>query len=424
MCIAGTCVVPILGEKGRALAWRPVQRDGKAPTRPIGRVQRGGSRPTVVPSESRPNVRVIHGGNVSEEKLLRVAFCVDLTHDKLASVGRLGPLFKEWLPNGVDSAIQLTPQLRVWFERRLVQRDSFLEWDGAGEAQTSSRLARQAQLSAGPLFGALDVPCPQEGVLSRIREERRRRAVGEKLPVDPVAESFAKTIVRAIEGPACKFVDTLRNEYGQYWLEPWPTWDSRRQSLGAYFSHLNVSVVLPDGAVQWIPTAPAHRLEVSVFGDNHFGELICESDWQSLRERDWAAEPSLVAGYLGRASQQAANGQPRFALLEAANALELSIGQRLQSTDAEFNKHLQRIETTSSLTSRAVLLLTLAGAPSDEIRATIHAVDARNDAFHKPAGRGLDPGEFRVFLRAIARLAGIPTLKQPVLSSGNRAHPE
>jgi len=62
-----------------------------------------------------------------------------------------------------------------------------------------------------------------------------KRAFGQELETIFLV-ALARRTVGCCSRVFLKFISTLRNQYGQHWLEEPPSWDSRRCTLGTYCS--------------------------------------------------------------------------------------------------------------------------------------------------------------------------------------------
>lgn len=146
-----------------------------------------------------------------------------------------GPKFHRWLPDGEEDAIALPTDdagwcVRVWFKREGKMEGAFIKYARGETAFDSSTIEKQGSLNGGPLRGQLDADLDDEDITAI-------QAPSEH------GERVARRIIQAIDTPVSSFVEILRTNYGQYWLTPWPSWDSRIHSVQAALSFRGVRLV-------------------------------------------------------------------------------------------------------------------------------------------------------------------------------------
>ena len=135
-----------------------------------------------------------------------------------------GPRFHRWLPNGEADALTLKTDdpaavLRVWFKRQGRMDGAFFQFAHKEQSFDPTVVSRQGVLEAGPLYGQLDIDLSEEDIAG-LRESSEH------------GQTVAKRILHLIHAPTSKLITTtLRTHYGQYWLEEWKPWDSRKNSL-------------------------------------------------------------------------------------------------------------------------------------------------------------------------------------------------
>src|SRR5882724_11697455 len=155
----------------------------------------------------------------------------------------IGPLFHRFLPDGQNDAVFLTPaddphEVRVWFKRSAKIIGGFLHWDRNGSEFDESIMRRQAKLEGGPLRGEMLMPDVSDDELTSLLRNPKalNEQFGQDAGDDPSYVALARRTVGVLQPRLLKFISTLRNQYGQHWLEEPPSWDSRRCTLGTYCS--------------------------------------------------------------------------------------------------------------------------------------------------------------------------------------------
>ena len=344
-----------------------------------------------------------------------------------------GTLFHCWLPNGNGDAITLSgagaaDRIRVWFERHAKIASGFLEWEQNGSAFDETIMRRQAVLDGGYLFGDVELATVDQGAIDAMRRLGGRLAQEHQLPEEASYVALGKRVLHLVVPLIVRFVDTLRSEYGQFWLLPVRSWDSRDEALGSACSRFGLHW-WDDAANTWcrfLPTNLAQRITLTVGPGRGYAEYLTEADWRRLQATGWQAEPFPEVQMLGRATRLLAAGELRHAFIEVVAALELAISHRLRvGNDAEAARAaLQTFLDRSSLKSQAAVLFHTNGVPDPVLEAIVAVIDIRNKVVHEgyvPQQR--EANDLRLLMRETARLCGIEDLKIPELHAGNRLDP-
>jgi hypothetical protein len=315
-----------------------------------------------------------------------------------------GPLFHRWLPNGRLDQLSLSSEtddwdLDLWFERHGYRDSSFIEFDLDRREVDPSVMGRQAVLDAGPLRGELRFASLSEVTLADVIGDRKGSehylAVGSR-------------VRRIVDAALVKLTRLLRVQYGQYWIEPHQSFDSRRYSLGHHFSRLYAEWST-DGE-QWQrfwPDEPKYEPFFLTVAAEPYDELLTESDWEDMhRLLQEEFEPELAASLLVRAHELADSGRQRHALIEAVSALEVAIEAQIRSNigkNADLKKSIQSFWELPLPARLVVVGSTL--ADQKELEMALAAIKRRNAIVHDGLESGGEDGDhIRAILDVVRRL--------------------
>ena len=346
---------------------------------------------------------------------LSISFAVRLVQDDAC-----GPQFHRWLPDGQSDALRLTTtdpavMLSVWLERRgFMALGNMIHFDLKRREIEPTFIPQQGRLEAGNLYGSLSIDVTQE-TLTTLREN---------LLGDAHYVALARRIVSLVVQPINRLLDSLTNNFGQYWLPRLEAWDSRKVSLALYCSNTLSMKWREEGTTAWhdfIPNEPSATFSAPPID---WTQYLVREDWLRLGQVLMTGhEPSPAAQALGRAYRYASTGHLRVGLTEAITALELALGERLKIAmrgNATLELSLQafwNLKVPSQLTVVATLLGTI---PVVDIEASQRAIEYRNKIVHE----GWDPDEHIVpdltaLLRTIGLVIGGLHFKFPSPPSGN-----
>lgn len=347
-----------------------------------------------------------------------------------------GALFHRWLPDGRSDAILLTEksatiQVSVWFERRARNQNGFLEWDSKGIDFDTAIMSRQYKLDAGILFGEVLISDITDAEQSAIRTHAIKigEPFGQQFSADDaVYVALGRRLVNALHPPLSRFIDTLRTQYGQYWLRPVRPWDSRRQTLGSYCSNLALSWLneLSGDSFWFLPTNSGVTFTVQRKPMREEQEYLTEEDWRRLQREPVTEDASSAVQFLSLSHAAIANGNQRQAFVEAGTAIEFIVWHKLRrsgdpkSIESAIMGQLDR----SPLTNLVAIALRLSGFAAADIELVLHAIAVRNRVVHDgdhPSRDEIDV--LRHSLVVLAKLLGLPEFKQPILDAGNAMGP-
>jgi hypothetical protein len=329
-----------------------------------------------------------------------------------------GLRFHRWLPNGEQDAIGLkgrlpVRKLKVWVPRRGFVRDSFIEFDSHRQEVDERIIPRQGMLTAGPLLGSFE-----STATPRIVRVLKRGAVG-----DPDYVAFAKKIVDSLHPAIGGFLDTLRVQYGQYWVRSLRPWDSTKTSLGGYTRALSLRWSLD--RANWTTFEPNQAI-ITVTANLSTGgyqQLLTEEDWRRLqsvasRPRSLAAAALLVTS----ARRLLEEGSIAHALVEAVTALEVATDEVVkQARDGrEYADSVQAFLSLKNPSKVAVCLALRTNLSAEKLRLISHALRARNRFVHE--GRSpttSDASSIVALIDAVAALLPGEVRKRPTRNMGN-----
>jgi len=241
-----------------------------------------------------------------------------------------GPLFHRWLPDGEKDALVLdvgtdNAELKVWFERRGYVEGGLIKYDVTRKEVNPAVIPTQAALTAGSLFGSLEIRDLAEEEVMPIRENRigdaSYRALGDRV------------VNKLIYPSVSRFINTLRGKYGQYWIRELHKWDSRNETLGAYCQFLLLKWSLDQGAtwLDFVPDDPIAYTTAMAGRAESFRNYLTQEDWNDLAQiSSQKYELPLASNFLSRANQLLDEEDYKYALIEGITALELAVSDAIK----------------------------------------------------------------------------------------------
>lgn len=329
-----------------------------------------------------------------------------LTEEHISLYDSPGPLFHRWLPDGDRDAIALPTgetdsTLKVWFERLGFVEGGFVRFAHRRHEVDASVVARQAKLEGGPLYCRLDVRGAEE-TLAAVREDR--------VDDDNYVRLGRRLAKRVLFPPVRRFISILRITYGQYWLQELPEWDSRQESLGTYLGRGVIDWSL-DGGRNWREFFPGQRAWAPVVGSpwEHDLRYITREDWTTVAQAiAQGYEPSVGAESLSRAHELFAQGNPRYAIIEAVTALEVALHEFVRRRSAEIAGVQNWLSAFWNLPIKAQLAVAasfIGGFSEREMKALVKLIDARHNIVHEGRmGDDVSSLDLPIVLGMIARL--------------------
>jgi hypothetical protein len=369
---------------------------------------------------------------------LRLSLSLRLNNHNLQTHPRPeGVLFHQWVPDGEADAISLTAdndpnRLRVWFERLARNRTGLLEWDAQGQDFDAAIMERQSKLEVGQLSGELileEVSTEEWTALQRNLVERGQPVRVEEHVEDAACNALAKRIIKLIQPPVSRFLNTLRNQYGQHWLPELTPWDSRREKLGSYCAQLGLHWFHEERDVWYrlIPTNFGFTIVIQPLGGRAYADLLTERDWRHLQATRCLKEIPLELHLLGEASRFLHAQDFRQAFVAAASALDIALSRRLRvpsGASQVLRSTIQSFVDKQGLSTGAAITFLLAGTAREDIEIVLDTLRIRNGVVHE----GYLPNQANVivlrrFMGITSRFIGLPEFKAPELTNGNSLAP-
>jgi len=365
---------------------------------------------------------------------IKLRFHLRLESEPVAHFKVQGPQFHRFMPDGQSDAVWLTPEgdpheIRVWFDRTAKKRGDFLEWDRDGTEFDEATMRRQGKLEAGNLRGELvmlDVSADELESLFR-NPKAVNEPFGQDTADDPAYQRLGKRVVNLLYPPLANFISTLRDQYGQYWLQVPAQWDSRRSTLGTYCSSTLCLLWWNDQVQDWrrfLPTNSGAMIRVERLPGREYAEYLTEEDWRRMQRTRCLTEVSTELQLLGNANRAVDFGDHRQAFIEVMSALELVIARRLKSSSRAISAAVNSFMDGESQKAQVAVLLLATGAATAEIETALNALSVRNRVAHEgylptPA----ETAELRAVVQTIKHFAGIEEIKSPVLTGSNMLSP-
>lgn len=360
---------------------------------------------------------------------VRLLFHVRLIETVARPQKIIGPLFHRFVPNGPNDAVSLTPEgdpheIRVWFARSAKLEGGFLEWEKHGSQFDESVMRRQAKLEGGPLFGEMLVDASDEEMESLLRNPKAlNESFGQDTGDDPHYVAIGKRVIKVLHPRLENFISTLRNQYGQYWLEELPEWDSRQNTLGTYCSSVLSLVWWNEKTQDWrrfLPTNSGSTITFQRPPGRGYAEYLTEDDWRRLQRSRCLANVSTEVQLLGSATRALDQGEYRHAFIEVISALELAVAGRLNSSGELAKRAIQGFLDRETQSAQVAVVLLAIQADSAEIEEALKAIKVRNRVAHE--GYAPSPSEataLRSVMKTIQRLTELEEIKNPAMTSGN-----
>jgi hypothetical protein len=360
--------------------------------------------------------------------VLQLRFVIFLEDYTLPNTSRPhGPLFHRWLPDGENNAIVLktgdaNASLRVWFRRCDFLKDGWITFDYMRHEVDLEVMHKQGVLDAGPLFGILKIQGISEEEMSALKDDRKG---------DPHYVMLGKRITKdLLYSPVAKLLNTLRVNYGQYWIQELKTWDSRLESIGHYCMSWKLEWSLDDGQTwtPFIPDQPTLHFISVIPTAKSFQEYLTEKDWPDVsRVLGEDYEPSHGAFALARAHELLDQGSLKHALIEGISALELVMWEflrlRLKASDSLLES-LQAFWTLPLHTQVIAVAVTLDTVSLRDLELTIKAISMRHKVAHEGADvTETEKPEIIALLRTSASFLSGPKFRFPSARGGNAILP-
>lgn len=335
-----------------------------------------------------------------------------------------GPIFHQWLPNGEEDAITFRfadprSSLRVWFLRRGYLDRGLIRYASDRSEVDEGIMRRQGWLDAGPLLGEGSFPHVSAAELAAVRADARGA---------PDYIAIGKRVIDFLVPPLQAFVDTLRLQYGQYWLSELRPWDSRDATLGGYCQGKFHLKWRDEEAALWrpfLPNDPGQTVHMVPIPGRGYAEYLTKSDWAEIQS-NVGSKPMLPLALriAGRAHELSDSGFEAEAFIQATTALELALEFFISNRATAYGATGASSLATYSglpLTQQLMLIaITTDRLTPETVNAACRAVETRNKIVHEASlPRTLDVGDLLALLKSVQILLGVPEFKSPRLVNHN-----
>ena len=250
--------------------------------------------------------------------------------DRYNNRRRYGPIFHRWLPDGEKDSISIKSgnsliDIRVWFERcGYINQMGWVKFDYKKREIEPNILYRQAKIDAGPLRGKIIIQGLKDAEVEAVNcneGDDNYIKLGKK-----IAKIFKENII--------PFINTLRHQYGQYWVQELAPWDSSKESLGYYFMGLSTQWTNDNGE-SWhyfLPEKIMSTASTNATYRSDYHSYLSENDWKSLDNfQPQKNKYNLSYQILLKAHQLRDEGNYKQCYIESVISLELAIGGYIQN---------------------------------------------------------------------------------------------
>ena len=337
-----------------------------------------------------------------------------------------GPTFHRWLPEGRADAVTVPLEdkrnrIELWFERRGYVDRGFIRYSGKRSEVDVEVMKCQGRLDGGQLWGEGEFASITTSELDAVRQDQKN---------SDEYIALAKRVIGFLYPPVSAFINLLRTQYGQYWLNELQPWDSRTQSLGSYCS-----------ATLWLqwreredqlwrdfrPTELSCTISASRLPGRAFGEYLTEKDWRRIQTTFNPKESTpLALGLIGRAHELWDKGHLREAFVQAATATELAVeyfvAKRKNGQSSLVGLPEQQLFNLPLKTQIWILAIASSHVPQATLDNAVTAIELRNDIVHKGKQPNSAHGQLLQSLLECAKaFLGLDELKMPVLTTTNES---
>jgi len=333
-----------------------------------------------------------------------------------------GPVFRRWSPDGENDALKFSVlddsvDIFLWFERHGYIDDSgFIRYEHKKFEIDPEVLPKQKKIYTGALYGKVILHSVSPAQITALKED------------DTTNEEYiglGKLVLKKILDPILsRFTRLLKHTYGQYWIEVYQKFDSRKLPLANHCHNLNMKWSLQTGeSGKFLPGTKEIESIIINASSCEEHEYISQEEWfniQNLLSGNF--EPSLSSVFASRSNRLLEEERYSHSLIEAVTAIELSLEEFVRRT-INFDQRLEenmRSFWKNPLPTRITLVASLAGVNTDDVGLSISGVTERNKFVHD----GLEPDQkvkkfIEGLLRTISHLNNNQNLKYPDADNSN-----
>lgn len=338
--------------------------------------------------------------------------------------GTDGLIFHRWLPNGQDNAIDLptkfpNTELKIWFNRCGYTEKNEIVFDHSRQEVDPEIMNINGILSSGPLHGLLQIKDIQQKDESALRKNEQN---------DPDYIDLGKRIIKILNEPLFEFLNLLRLNYGQFWINQIQKWNSKTMTVGNYLSQFFMEFSLDDGN-NWTRFDPENvSIEITSIVGGDFEKYFTENDWNQLsNDVKKHNEFSLATIILMEANKFLDQDNLKLAFVDGVSALDLALTEffrKKYSSDDEISKQVNTFLELSLPTKVVGITSLLDNMAQAEIERILSAIKVRNKVAHK----NHDPVDdeipsLRTLLRFTAKLLDNPDFRFLTPNIGNAIMP-
>lgn len=330
-----------------------------------------------------------------------------------------GPQFHRYLPSETDGAIELSVErpaglLRMWFARKGSTSSGWVVQDYTGEPLEPERIARQAIIEGGHLWGSFLIRDADDRLISELRLKKFGA---------PLGVAFGEQLLRAvINKHFVRAVESIRHLLGQYWLRPLPPWDSDLCNAGSYCQYLQMQWrVTGEPAQVFCPVRPVQLLGRHPT-DNPYVQLPNEARWLEIAAAIQSGYvPPVGSQALVRAHELKERGEWPLAFVEATTALELIVDDTIRSA-ASGGPLAKAVQSFYGMSVKLKLAMigSLLSIPADELALCLEGIETRNGVAHRGVSAGEDSDRMLSAMLNVGRaLSKGPKVAFPRLQRAN-----
>ena len=330
----------------------------------------------------------------------------------------LGPIFNQWLPNGINDKLVLFAQgdmgLSVFCNRYGIVRDGRVVFSKKSNLVDELAISKNYKLYGGPIFIELTYPIDNANLEKIIKRDAESKIDAGKLNESNNYEDLGKDIYELVYSKMFPFGYTLKYRYGQYWMEDFPKFDSRLQTIGGYFSNLRGVCFIDDKEYRFLPLVAQNTIELESMMHGEDNGFLSEEDWKNLG-KSVPLEKSICNEFLIRAHLACWEGDLNQAFIESATALELSISKVVTKD----KKNGSFFDLSLSARLSVISQFILKDDPEQLLEGALKAIEIRNDIVHEGFIASKKDRKFCLSLiRMIILMLGLPKIRLPIQYTG------
>lgn len=331
-----------------------------------------------------------------------------------------GLLFHRWLPDGGKNAVTLhtgdsKSSLKVWFERHGIVKDGWIVFELNHHKVDPKIMSLQGVLESGPVYGLLKI----QNVITKQKTVLKKNIIG-----NAEYTKLAKRVVNILQPSVSKFLNTLRINYGQYWVREIEKWNSKEISLGNYCNNLHLKWSDNNGKT-WSRFLPDKKEIRMIFKlENGVENYISQNDWKELvKVIKGGYKPSFAGITLVQAQEYMDRNELKHAFVEGVTALELATTEFLKKklTGNTLEKRLNEFLNISLYNQVISIVMGKNEISQETLEHTLKAISIRHDIVHK----GFNPTtnmkiHLIELLKTVSMIIGVKQIRFPAAGHGGR----